>query len=208
MTMLQIYQILQVQPGADIDIVKKSFRKLVKKHHPDVSTQANSSRKFNLIMSAFEEYKEKYKSPPIKAKTKNKDIFSAKFKKIHALYILGNSFLQEKDPLKRIEIIKKLVLTKKISAYTFIRKGLWDENLKVVEQAILAIMKMNIAQSSAELTALYLRSSKKIRLLILDSLEKMENIKAFSNLLIAAMKDTHKGLKKRAVILFTKRFFN
>ena len=115
--------------------------------------------------------------------------------------------LYEINPLKRIEIIKKLVATGKKSAYTFIRKGLWDSDERVVGEAIAAVVQLNIVQSSAELTALYLRGSKKLRIHILEALEKMDNIKAFSNLLIAAMKDSNKAIKKKAVIIFTKKFF-
>lgn len=212
MNLLQIYKILEVSPGVGFETVKKSYRKLVKQYHPDLNKSKDAAKQFDRIQNAFEIFKSQfasgkyfYQKGPVQDAV---DIFPKKFNMIHQFYLLGRSLLQEKNPLKRIEIIQKLVSTRKKSAYTFIRKGLWDHDDRVVEQAILGLGELNMAQSGAELTALYLRSSTQIRQVILETLENMENIKAFNNLLIAAMKDSNKSLKKKAVLMFAKKYFS
>lgn len=48
------YEILGVQRGASIDEIKKSYRKLVRKYHPDVSKEADAADKMQQLNVAYE----------------------------------------------------------------------------------------------------------------------------------------------------------
>lgn len=48
------YEILGLQRGASIDDVKKSYRKLVRKYHPDVSKEADAAEKMQQFNVAYE----------------------------------------------------------------------------------------------------------------------------------------------------------
>lgn len=52
--MINYYEILGLNTNASIDQIKKAYRKLAKKFHPDVSSEKNSEEKFKQILKAYE----------------------------------------------------------------------------------------------------------------------------------------------------------
>jgi curved DNA-binding protein len=55
------YKILGVERGASDEDVKKAYRKLARKYHPDVSKEANAKEKFQEVAEAYETLKDKEK---------------------------------------------------------------------------------------------------------------------------------------------------
>src|SRR6202165_5587223 len=55
------YKILGVERGASDEEIKKAYRKLAKKYHPDVSKEANAKEKFQEVSEAYETLKDKEK---------------------------------------------------------------------------------------------------------------------------------------------------
>src|SRR5262245_27196293 len=55
------YKILGVQRGASEDEIKKAYRKLARKYHPDVSKEANAKEKFQELSEAYETLRDKEK---------------------------------------------------------------------------------------------------------------------------------------------------
>jgi curved DNA-binding protein len=55
------YQILGVERGASEEDIKKSYRKLARKFHPDVSKEPNAKEKFQEVSEAYETLKDKDK---------------------------------------------------------------------------------------------------------------------------------------------------
>jgi curved DNA-binding protein len=55
------YKILGVARGAGDDEIKKAYRKLARKYHPDVSKEANAKEKFQDVSEAYETLKDKEK---------------------------------------------------------------------------------------------------------------------------------------------------
>ena len=55
------YRILGVARGAGDDEIKKAYRKLARKYHPDVSKEANAKEKFQDVSEAYETLKDKEK---------------------------------------------------------------------------------------------------------------------------------------------------
>lgn len=51
---MNYYEILGVEKGANSDQIKKAYRELVKKYHPDVNNASNANTFFNLIQEAYE----------------------------------------------------------------------------------------------------------------------------------------------------------
>lgn len=48
------YNILGISPTATAEEIKKAYRSLAMRHHPDRSTHSNSEARFNAIKSAYE----------------------------------------------------------------------------------------------------------------------------------------------------------
>ena len=55
------YKILGVERGASEDDVKKAYRKLARKYHPDVSKEPNAKEKFQEVSEAYETLRDKEK---------------------------------------------------------------------------------------------------------------------------------------------------
>ena len=55
------YAILGVARGASEDEIKKAYRKLARKYHPDVSKEANAKEKFQEVSEAYETLRDKEK---------------------------------------------------------------------------------------------------------------------------------------------------
>ena len=55
------YKILGVERGASDEQVKKAYRSLARKYHPDVSKEANAKEKFQEVSEAYETLKDKEK---------------------------------------------------------------------------------------------------------------------------------------------------
>jgi curved DNA-binding protein len=55
------YKILGVSRGASEDEIKKAYRKLARKYHPDVSQEANAKEKFQEASEAYETLRDKEK---------------------------------------------------------------------------------------------------------------------------------------------------
>ncbi|MGB0431649.1 MAG: DnaJ domain-containing protein [Bacteroidia bacterium] len=52
--MVNLYEILGLQAGATEKEIKRAFRVMAKKYHPDVSTELDAQAKFNEVYSAYE----------------------------------------------------------------------------------------------------------------------------------------------------------
>ena len=52
--MENLYNILGVPPTATTDEIKKAYRSLAMRHHPDRSAHSNSESRFNAIKTAYE----------------------------------------------------------------------------------------------------------------------------------------------------------
>src|SRR6187402_3437528 len=55
------YKILGVDRKAGDDEIKKAYRKLARKYHPDVSKEANAKEKFQEVSEAYETLRDKEK---------------------------------------------------------------------------------------------------------------------------------------------------
>jgi len=55
------YKTLGVERGASDEEIKKAYRKLARKYHPDVSKEANAKEKFQEVAEAYETLKDKEK---------------------------------------------------------------------------------------------------------------------------------------------------
>ena len=55
------YKVLGVERGAGDEAIKKAYRRLARKYHPDVSKEANAKEKFQEVSEAYETLRDKEK---------------------------------------------------------------------------------------------------------------------------------------------------
>src|SRR3954465_3210863 len=55
------YKVLGVERAASDEDIKKAYRRLARKYHPDVSKEANAKEKFQEVSEAYETLKDKEK---------------------------------------------------------------------------------------------------------------------------------------------------
>ena len=55
------YKILGVERGASEEVIKKAYRKLARKYHPDVSREPNAKERFQEVSEAYETLRDKEK---------------------------------------------------------------------------------------------------------------------------------------------------
>lgn len=48
------YQTLGITPGANLDEVRRAFRALARKHHPDLNPASGAAKQFAIVQAAYE----------------------------------------------------------------------------------------------------------------------------------------------------------
>ena len=123
---MNLYSILELSPNASLDDIKKSYRKLALKYHPDKNKDVGSAEKFHSISMAYEilsdiEQKQKYDTMNPKKQQNIFDMISQmyyKFKSSNEFkeYIKKNVFENEEAKEKLLsgdkEVIREYIYNK------------------------------------------------------------------------------------------------
>jgi curved DNA-binding protein CbpA len=201
-----MYRILGLNPTAGEKEIKESYRKLVKKYHPDLNKKTSNTEELEKIINAYESIlrnKKRLIQFPIKSAAES---YRRKGSGLEgkSIFALGDLAVNGNLPTIRAFAVKSLGFSGKKTAYAFIRKALYDKDRYVVKMAVDAVANLGIQQSVGELASLFSRGRADIKLAVLDAVEKMNMYDKFGSLIAEAMKNPNAVVRMKARRLYTK----
>ncbi len=194
----QLYKILEVPYGASAEDVKESYRRLVKKYHPDMTKDGRSGKKFAEIVQAYKVLSVRTKPRslvdfPVK-NVKNKPASTPRQKKTD-IFSLGKLLENGKTAGMRIFAARSLGYSGKKAAYAYLRKALYDSSSLVVKTAVEAIGTLRIRQSAGELASVYSRGDYEIKETVLKTIARIGAYEPFKPIITLAMNEQEAGLR-------------
>jgi len=159
----ELWAVFGLPPGADSRDLKKAFRQLTKRYHPDSSKDPATARRFSRVVRVYELLSRKAgparETPAEPGGTDPEE----------DLFALGTEFTVSRDAVTRLEAVKRLGLSGKRSAYIFLRKALYDDSPEVVAQAVRSVALLGIRQAEGEMASLFSRSGSALKRTILET---------------------------------------
>jgi len=187
----ELYTVLGVEPGAALEEIRASYRRLVKQLHPDITGSAADARRLDNVVDAYRALVKMQGGGD--ASRKERDIFS-----------LGRLATGAAKPELRAFAVKRLGNSGKKAAYGSLKEALRDESEPVVISALHAIGQLNVLHSAGELGHLFVGSSEKVKSAVLDAIEQMKSLRPFYGIIVAGMKDYSPAVRRRCLSLFAR----
>jgi curved DNA-binding protein CbpA len=197
-------KILGLSEDAGLEEVKRAFRQLAKKMHPDANPSKGSAYRFNQIRYAYDYLLHdigKTISFP-QSKRKSSPNTPASDKKYTDIFSWGESLTTSGVSSVRVFAARALGNSGRRAAYTFLRNALYDSDSIVVRETVKSIGKLGIAQSAGELASLFNRSDAEMKLEILNTVGMMRHLKSFQSLILNGIKDNNPDVKRKSMKLF------
>lgn len=206
------FRILGLSAGAPLTEIKRSYRSMVKELHPDTGLRPDSVA-FNRVVEAYRhlsamnskriiDFPVRESRPVHRSQPKRTERTRPQNEAASSIFEIGNMLLNGKTPHLRAFAAMRLGNSGRASAYSYLRKGLYDQDSQVVAASIEAIGKLRVQQSASELASLFRRGDDRIKLSILDAVEKMRTPAGFKPIILQGMQDRHAFVRRRSLQLF------
>lgn len=195
----QLYKILEVPYGASAEDVKDSYRRLVKKYHPDITKDGSSGKKFAEIVQAYKVLSVRTRSRSLvdfPVKNVNKNPVSQAERKKTDIFSLGKLLQNGKTAGMRIFAARSLGYSGKKSAYAYLRKALYDSSSLVVKTAVEAIGTLRIRQSAGELASVYSGGGYEIKESVLKTIAQIGVYEPFKPIIEMALNEQEADLRR------------
>ncbi len=177
-----MYLALGLEPGAPSAELKKAYRNLSLKLHPDASKNPQTAQRFDIVAKAYATLSVREREQPrrpanLLAEAGDSDLFA-----------LGADLVGNPESECRHSAARRLGLSCKRSAWVCLRKGLYDQDPAVVAASVRAAAVLGLAQGAGEIAGAYDRAGPSLRDAILEA-AKATRDGLFSAALEAAKSD-------------------
>lgn len=152
-----LYLALGLEPGAPSVELKRAYRNLSLRLHPDASKDPLTARRFDAVAKAYATLSVRERERPRPAGSPLVDSGASD------LFALGSELSGAVDPERRRAAARLLGLSGKRSAWVFLRKGLYDPDPAVVAACVRAAAVLGLAQGSGEIAGAYERAGPSLR---------------------------------------------
>jgi hypothetical protein len=217
----ELFRVLGLSPGATPEELKRAYRTLVKKYHPDSRGGRGNALAFSRVVSAYQSIMQEQMARARPARAAGRAAHEPRTQApkrpgqgggprawasrpaaakaaILDLFALGRLLLMSTEPVARASAARELGKSGKSSAYAFLRKAFWDRDEKVLLSVVRAVGDLGICQSAGELASLYSKASPAVRRAILTVAGTIGISDGFMSILRLASSDPDPAIRLQA----------
>lgn len=192
----KLLAILALGPEAGDEEIRTAYRRLAKRLHPDSSRDPATAGQFARVTKAYKLLSARPRTAPGSASGP-----AARYRRVleagDDLFALGQILASDPEEGAREAAVRRLGLSGRTAAYVFLRRALYDPSPLVAAAAVRSAALLGARQSSGEIAALYSRSEKPFREVMLRTAAATRE-PLFRPMVEAALRDQDGGLAELA----------
>ncbi|MDA8426907.1 MAG: DnaJ domain-containing protein, partial [Treponema sp.] len=186
-------------PGAGSEDIRRAYRRLALRYHPDASGDPETARRFSRIVRAYKVLRAR-ESPPDRPRSALSEKYRRVLESGDDIFALGRILVSEPDSGARAAAAARLGLSGRSAAYVFLRRAFYDSMDEVRLAAVRSSALLGSRQAAGEVAALYARSESAFRRAMLE-IAAATGERLFKDTLAVAVKDADPALRAAALRL-------
>jgi HEAT repeat protein len=205
------YRILRVAADSDAAVVRRSYRSLVKKYHPDLAGARGSSARLDRIIEAYRflcdhgYLAEPPQPAPRRSSAAGRNAGAAAASQQGGdadVFRLVDLLIAGETPQTRAFAAQRLGGMGKKWTWAFLRNALNDPAEVVVKSAVGALGHLGASRCAGELASIFYRGNTELRHVVLDAVERSARPEAFDGIILEALRAEQPEVRRRALRLF------
>jgi len=185
--------VLGLAPEAGEEDIRKAYRRLALRYHPDASGDPETARRFSRIVRAYKVLRAR-ESPRDQPRSALSEKYRPVLEAGDDIFALGRVLASEPQAGARAAAAARLGLSGRSAAYVFLRRALYDPMEEVRLAAVRAAALLGSRQAAGEVAALYARSESAFRRAMLE-IAAATGERLFRDTIAVAVKDAEPSLR-------------